>query len=603
MTANNQRLLPRLAPLNQLRFKIASPYAFLAIVVAFVAALLITRLLTGSLEERFQNALLDAGRLAADAVVLRERDLLATLRAAAFTQGLPEAVHDGDQAALRQLIEPLAVNDQADSIDILDAGGHTLFSIHHDPNGGPTAYRFDPIPSAAQWEFVQQVLRGEVDEQGDKFAGLAGSPWAATLYIAGPVKLDDQLVGVILVGESLARLAQRLDEAALARVVLYDLSGQPIASTLDIDRAASATGSTLAEQARTSIDSPPQRPLTIADRPYLEILSGLRVRSPEPIGLLGVALSAEFLATLQAPALTILIGIFSFLIVCTLLIGVWLATYIVRPVRQLSRASRRVAQGHLDVSVEVISQDEIGTLAEAFNAMVGDLREGRLYRDILGRTASPEVAEQLRKVLSSGKVQLAGQEVEATILYTDIRGFTTLAERYRPKEVMALLNEHLTGAISLVVEHGGIVNKFGGDSMLAFFGVLPAPRPAAEGALQAVKTALALQAHLARLNQARAAQGRPRLRKGIGVNTGPVVAGTLGSPERLEFTLIGDAVNVAQRLSDLNKSRTNYDVFISRATYDLIRMRINLPIQPLGPIQVRGRGEPIEVYAVGGYDG
>ncbi len=602
MTSDSLRRRPRRwLAFSQLRFKIASPYVFLAIVVAIVAAFLITRLIHGSLEERFQNALLDAGRLAADALALRERDLLTTLRATAFTQGLPRAVRDRDRVTVRRLVEPLAVNAQVDAIAILDADGRALFSMQRDPTGGPTDYLFDQIQSAAGWDFVHWVLRGEVDERGDKIAGLAEQPGSRMLYVAGPTKLNGDRVGVILVGESLTRLAQRLDAAALARVTLYDRSGQALVSTLGaVELAALAVDAALVEPTLALNSHSPQRMLALAGRSYLEYLNRLQVRSGEAIGLLGVALSTEFLTTLQIPTQGVLIGLFSFLTVFTLLIGAWLAAQIVRPVRRLTNASEHVAKGQLDVSVEVTSRDEIGRLTEAFNIMVNDLREGRLYRDLLGRTASPEVAEQLRKGLSSGKIQLAGQRVEATILYSDIRGFTTLSERYKPEAVMALLNAYLVGTIEIVLEHGGIVNKLGGDSMLSFFGVLPEPRPTLESACQAVRAALAIQTHLAHFNRQLIAQGGQLLRVGIGVHTGPVVAGTLGSPERLEYTLIGDAVNVAQRLSDLNKTASRYDVFVSRATCALVRTQLDRSFQSLGLIQLKGRSDPIEVFAIGG---
>jgi adenylate cyclase len=216
----------------------------------------------------------------------------------------------------------------------------------------------------------------------------------------------------------------------------------------------------------------------------------------------------------------------------------------------------------------------------------------------LGLTASPEVAEQLRRALEGGRVQLDPQLMTATVLFCDIRGFTRLSESREPKYVINFLNEYMKGVVDIVRGHNGIVNKFVGDAALAFFGVLPDPRPPAESAQEAITTAMAMLDYLAALNRQRTERGEEPLRVGIGINTGSVVAGMVGSDSRLEYTVLGDAVNVAQRLSDMNKEHPQYNVFFSAATHRELGEDLQRRAAHIGEIGVKGRFAQVDVYAL-----
>ena len=163
-----------------------------------------------------------------------------------------------------------------------------------------------------------------------------------------------------------------------------------------------------------------------------------------------------------------------------------LAGLITRPLLRLVSASAEVAQGNLEVKVDASGDDELAVLAKSFNYMVAGLQEGSIYRDLLGRTVSPEVREQLRQTFTSGNLRLEGQEAVATVLMTDIRGFTTLSEKVDPATVFQWLNEYFGQLVPIITNYGGVVNKFDGDAMLAFFGTLPrllSPKQSADGRL------------------------------------------------------------------------------------------------------------------------
>ena len=151
-----------------------------------------------------------------------------------------------------------------------------------------------------------------------------------------------------------------------------------------------------------------------------------------------------------------------------------------------------MAEGNLEVQVEAGGNDEVAVLAHSFNQMVSGLREGSLYRDLLGRTVSPEVREELRRSFASGEVRLEGQEAVATVLVSHLRGFTTLAETEDPTTVLIWLNEYYGELIPALTAHAGVISKLEGDTLLAFFGILPRRLSPQESAYQACQAALAI---------------------------------------------------------------------------------------------------------------
>ena len=205
------RKLPRAAALSRLltlparhiRWKIILPYAFLTVVLAVAGSYIATGLVTGSLAERFDNQLAEAGRVVADAVVRKERDHLETVRAVAFTEGVADAVEAGDGATVKELVEPIASNAGVERLEVLDIGGQRLntFSLADEELHLYQELSDDDNP--ATWPLVQKVLRGDVDALGDKYAQVVETSDGFVLYTAGPISDDRELVGVVLVGTDL----------------------------------------------------------------------------------------------------------------------------------------------------------------------------------------------------------------------------------------------------------------------------------------------------------------------------------------------------------------------------------------------------------------
>jgi len=280
-----------------------------------------------------------------------------------------------------------------------------------------------------------------------------------------------------------------------------------------------------------------------------------------------------------------------------IMLGVFLAGQITNPLLDVVRASVEVAKGNFEVKVPTRGNDEVMVLAHAFNYMVSGLQEGFIYRDLLGRTVSPEVREALRHSFASGNIRLEGQNAVATVLMSDIRDFTTLSETEKPTTILKWLNEYFGRLVPIITRHGGVVDKFEGDAMLTFFGILPEPLNAEESAFNACLAATEMLQELDKINAERVARGDPPLYTGIGINTGTLIAGGLGTVDRLNYTIIGDTVNTTQRVESIAREFGESGAVISEFTLAALRgRRAEFKLEPLGERSFKGKRELIWLY-------
>jgi class 3 adenylate cyclase len=253
---------------------------------------------------------------------------------------------------------------------------------------------------------------------------------------------------------------------------------------------------------------------------------------------------------------------------------------VTEPVDDLLEATKRVASGELGARVPVISGDELGALAGSFNEMMRGLSEREALHEAFGSYVDPAVAD---RVLQEGEL-LEGQDREVTVMFIDVRDFTPFAERSSARETVAFLNEFFDLVVPCVLQHGGHANKFLGDGILCVFG---APERLTDHADRALACARELAAAIER-------HFGSRLRVGIGLNSGPVVIGSVGGGGRLEFTVIGDPVNVAARVEKATRE-TGDTVLLTEATRCLLNGG-GAELEPRGEIELKGKSEPVPVY-------
>lgn len=317
---------------------------------------------------------------------------------------------------------------------------------------------------------------------------------------------------------------------------------------------------------------------------------------PEPVHQEGAGEGAE--SGESAPATETIGGVPIFALElavagASLILSVGAALYIgrtiVRPVRSLEASMHRVETGDLGATASITRDDEVGHLAAAFNRMVAGLRREAMVRDLFGQYVSPEVA----RLAIEQEGHLEGRVTRCTVLFADIRRFTALAEVLPPARLIGTLNRYFERMLAAVEAEGGIVNKFGGDSLLAIFG---SPlNPSEDHATQAVRAAQRMRAALREFNAEQAAAEMPELRVGFGVATGEVVAGNVGSTRKLEYTVIGDPVNLAARLQELSPELGASLLVSAEAAGEVSDQSV---FRSLGQVAVRGRAEPVEVFAV-----
>jgi adenylate cyclase len=268
----------------------------------------------------------------------------------------------------------------------------------------------------------------------------------------------------------------------------------------------------------------------------------------------------------------------------------WMLSRIVtRPVQELRRSAKQVARGNLDTRVEVLRADEFGPLIDEFNRMISGLRDKARLQETFGRHVGREAAQ----LILQRDPGLGGTEQNLTVMFADIRDFTARCDACTPRDVVRMLNTFLTEMVRIVEEeHGGMVNKFVGDGLMALFGAGDITTNHAEAAVHAGRR---MVDRLEDLNRQLTCDSIEPLAMGIGIHTGSAVVGSIGSPQRLEFTAIGDTVNVASRIEALTKPLA-VPLLFSAATRRALPEHVS--VSPLPPQRIKGKPEPIEVYTI-----
>lgn len=267
-----------------------------------------------------------------------------------------------------------------------------------------------------------------------------------------------------------------------------------------------------------------------------------------------------------------------------------LARMMVGPLTALMQGVRAIGEGNLEQHIELKRSDELGVLTDAFNNMAANLRDKEFIKSTFERYVSKQLAEQILE--QKDELRLGGEVREVTVLFSDIRRFTSLAEKLPPEQVVEILNNYFTRMIDIVNRHEGMVDKLMGDSVMALFG---APISIGDDPLRAIRCAVEMQREGLLFSQEQEAKGQPALPMGIGINTGPVVAGNIGSSTKMEYTVIGDEVNIAARMQGIAKPG---EVLISENTFRLVAKDIKAT--PLEPITFKGKNSVVAVYRVDG---
>jgi len=311
--------------------------------------------------------------------------------------------------------------------------------------------------------------------------------------------------------------------------------------------------------------------------------------------------NAPLAVVLSVPAKTVLepLGRLSLQILALnflMIVGLFILLHIVsrrisKPIIDLKDTAIHVTStGSYSDPIQVITADEVGQLTSAFNEMMEGLRQRDFIRDTFGRYVTKEVVEELLD--TSEGLKLGGEVREVTIMFSDLRGFTPLCEQLSPDTLIAVLNSYLSRMSTIISEYKGTINEFIGDAILTFFG---APVEHGDSPARAVACALAMQLSMAEVNRENQNKGLPPLSMGIGVNTGEVIVGNIGSEERAKYGVVGHHINLASRTEGMT---VGGQILITPSTYEQVKEVVI--IRAVHPVRFKGVEEKIDIYDVVG---
>lgn len=279
----------------------------------------------------------------------------------------------------------------------------------------------------------------------------------------------------------------------------------------------------------------------------------------------------------------------SVIVLClAILVVYFFAKTIVTPVQRLAAATKKIEEGNFNIKLKAASRDEIGLLTRAFVAMSRGLAERQKIKEAFGKFVNKSVADMVLK----NEVKLGGEMKEAVILFSDIRSFTMMSETMPPTKVVDFLNGYMTDMVDCVNKAGGVVDKFIGDAIMATWGT---PVSTGNDTENAINAALMMRKALFKFNAGRGTKDKPRIRIGCGINTGTVLAGQIGSMDRMEYTVIGDTVNVASRIESLTKV-FGTDILVSETSYRMVQSTFYAV--PMQQVPVKGKKDLQQTYAI-----
>ncbi|MFL6618178.1 MAG: adenylate/guanylate cyclase domain-containing protein [Povalibacter sp.] len=460
-----------------------------------------------------------------------------------------------------------------DLLLITDEAGVVLASQPGSRSAGRSLAGFEPLTRAI-----------ETQEAASTITAMDGSLFQ---LVAVPVFAPD-VIGFLVLGQAIDDgLAMRLKQATGAEIS-FVTQNKLFASSWSADSRERFVPDPNVRASMLSVRSEQGASLlALANERFLVLIVPIEARLWQPLYALVQGSYDQALAPLRGlQRRIILIGTAG--MIASVLVGIALAGGITAPLQSLIAGTREVLRGNLQHRTSVRRNDEIGFLTRSFNEMVEGLQERERIRDTFGRFVSNDVAE----AVLGGQVPLEGGRRDVTILFQDIRGFTSLSENLDPAKLLALLNRFFTEVVAAVEAEGGVVKQFLGDGVMALFG---APQSYPDHAARAVRAALAISKRVDRLNVELSGQDISPLRIGVGIHTGSVVAGLIGPDNRVEYGVVGDAVNLASRIEALTRELDS-TILVSREVAS--QLDPSFALGKTAVLPVRGRRQCVDVVEV-----
>lgn len=554
----------------------------------------------------------NAGRLAAQVEQINEsanfkvilRDYVNEKRKRADAQSNGKASASGRQslddfeASIRMDVAPTeARRAHLDLLAIVDLDGRLVASIRKNGETYVDCTAEDGATPVARDPLVRTALqKAQEGRRGSWRSFLIWPDGKLYMAAASTLIIDDYVEGALIAGTRHLLISSTSDVIFVAnRRVLEAPAFIDPAARWEIEQAlASWEPPKVAppwEKAGDAPYVPASMPMTIGGKPYYAAPCPLFEFGRDPP--LAWAFFVQPLDKLLGKAIearSTVVKMGAMILVLSILAILLLARRITRPIETLRDKMYRVGEGKLDQQAAVVGRDEVAQLARSFNDMVDGLREKERLAAYVPEKARDAIAHV------KGRHALGAKRVKASILFSDLRGFTTLSEKLDPSEVVALLNEYLEHMQRIISEHDGYISDYVGDAIMAVFS--EDRHGPGSSSLLAVGAAERMQQDLARLRQTSKNPNLQGLRMGIGVNTGYLVEGDIGPRARLKYAVLGDVVNTAARIQDRSKEGRHTCILVSGATYEEVRSEFEATF--FGDELLKGKSMPVPIWEVMG---
>ncbi len=414
-------------------------------------------------------------------------------------------------------------------------------------------------PAKVQVGFIE-LMRGE-------------QPSIAYRIMSTPIANFDTAVGTLILGQRIRRLGTEIDQTNEGLHSALWIDGRLVGGDVP---------ATLYDALAVALEAPKDELLSADGKNYLYDRFRLNEGSSyPPVDLVSVFPMDGFEA--QQRNLTIRIAATGAVaLVIAALIGLALSRQLARPIAGLVAATRQIRQGNYDLAIAPSSTQEMNTLAASFNDMAAGLKLKDRYHAVLHQVTDPTVADEL----IAGRIKLGGELRDMTVMFCDIRDYTPMTVGRAPEEVIEILNHHMGAMTRIVQAHKGVINQFAGDAIMALFG---APRSYGNDAERAVRCARAMMLERERMN----VDAVHTLRIGVGISSGPMVAGCIGEESRSDYTVVGERVVLGARIAAVAAPG---QILVDDETR--IRIGTAYETKPLPPLQLKGFAEPVVAYAV-----
>lgn len=466
-------------------------------------------------------------------------------------------------------------------------------------------------PLRQKWINIRRNLSHSLDPWLPEYLPIA---WKMGLAFSALVVAGMAILGFVVLGNQLERMQQQADQlggtlatqlANSAREPLLaedELTLKVLVNHLTQDE--SLTGAAVFDRDQNLLEGAGQIPAelmpAISDPVWHWRQDGKPLTSYTAPLQVGDSIAGHTLVTLSRAPITLaqqevrnaVVGATVITALVAIVLALVLSRWLVRPLQQLLYATRAMRAGNLHHRIDEQRNDEIGSLIEAYNNMARGLLEKRQVEQVLSRFVSPSVARQMMADLS--QVQLGGREVVGTVVFADIAGFTRLSEDMSPDAVAELLNDYFDAVSRAAGFYRGTIDKYMGDCAMIVFGVTEND---SEHLYHGLCCAVMIHRLADGLNRLREERGLPPVYFRIGINHGPMLAGNLGSHERMQYTVVGDTVNLASRLSTMAGPR---DTVLPDSVMQDPNVRPRIQARPAGTMAVRGRRAPVNTWLLDG---